>query len=100
MNLDSERSGGLCGDARAASRFAHRRLRVHPFKKKRELFLISQLSISKYKFNVTIKHIYAPRARRGTRGLFLGNGILTVFPFGSSKPSRGASLFISLSALP
>lgn len=70
MNLDSERSGGLCGDARAASRFAHRRLRVHPFKKKRELFLISQLSISKYKFNVTIKHIYAPAHVEARAGSF------------------------------
>jgi hypothetical protein len=61
--------------------------RVHRFKKKRELFLISQLSVSKCKFNVTIKDIYTPRTR-GTSALFLGNGILTVFPFGSSKPDE------------
>ncbi len=49
MNLDSKRSR----DATASCRVA-----LNPFKKKRELFLIFQLSICKYKFNVTIKNIY------------------------------------------
>jgi len=48
MNLDSKRSRGR----REAE------LPLNPFKKKRELFLIFQLSICKYKFNVTIKDIY------------------------------------------
>jgi len=63
MNLDSERSDG-------AERHAKRRLLAAcdrrpsgcPFKKKRKLFLIFQLSISKYKFHVTISDIYACRS--------------------------------------
>lgn len=53
MNLDSKRSR-----ARAPTNQRLSTAALNPFKKKRELFLIFQLSICKYKFNVTIKNIY------------------------------------------
>jgi len=60
VNLDSRRSlRDWCRSSERAN---------DPFKKKRKLFLIFQLSISKYKFNVTIKDIY----RRPKRASLLG----------------------------
>ncbi len=75
MNLDSKRSR----DARDA---CAPDVALNPFKKKRELFLIFQLSICKYKFNVTIKNIYNARTA-SVRRLFLGKEILIFFPFES-----------------
>jgi len=59
---------------------ARRRRHDDPFKKKRKLFLIFQLSISKYKFNVTIKNIYTGRS-----AAFSWQRNINLFPFQQSK---------------
>jgi len=78
MNLNSKRrtDGNTCEQARA-------RPSMHPFKKKRKLFLISQVLLSKYK-NSMLPYINIYSALRvRAEHFFLGNGILTIFPFGN-----------------
>jgi len=73
---------------------------IYLFKKKRKLFLIFQLSISKNKFNVTIKIKYLQENRIASILFFFWLRNLNLIPFQKLKDSFDKSfLFITFSCL-